>query len=194
MKKTLTLASLALMTLSLYTPSALAAVSNAKAIKLAPHRVDRLVALNKLDKSFVTKMEKVEVVVVENQAPVYFKATVSQTAPATGNPVQVQISLDQDGKPLAFQLVAGGIAGPDSAWPGKTAGELTENALHYVLENAASGKIALFDKSATSVTLTKANLNNEAVALGQVRSSATTEKLNIYLKMDGSLIKAEVVP
>lgn len=170
------------------------AVSSAKAIELTAHRIDRLVTLNKIDKSFLSKLDKIEVTVVENQAPVVFKTLASQTAPATGKPMQVEISLDVDGKPLAFRAIPGGVAGPDLAWPTKSAGELTENALHYVLENATDGKVALFDKAATSFTLSKAVLDKENVAMGQVVSSATTEKLNIYVKLDGTFIKAEVVP
>lgn len=168
--------------------------SNAKAIELSAHRIDRLVTLSKIDASFLKNLSKIEVAVVQNQAPVFYKTRVSQTQPAQGKPMQVEISLDEDGKPLAFQLVAGGAAGPDLGFTEKNAGELTENALHYVLENAASGKIALFDKSATSITLSKTTKNGAPAALGQVLSSATTEKLNIYLKLDGTLISAEVVP
>lgn len=169
-------------------------VSNAKAIELSAHRVDRLVALNKIDASFLKKLDKIEVTVVQNQAPIFYKTRVSQTKPAQGNPMQLEISLDEDGKPLAFQLVPNGVAGPDLAWPEKNAGELTENALHYVLENATDAKVALFDKAATNFTLTQGTLNGQAVARGQVTSSATTEKLNIYLKLDGTFISAEVVP
>ncbi len=168
--------------------------SNAKAIELSAHRIDRLVALSKIDTSFLKKMSKIEVKLVQNQAPVFYKTVVSQTQPAQGKPMQVEISLDEDGKPLAFQLIAGGVAGPDLGFTEKNAGELTENALHYVLENATNGKVALFDKSATSVTLTKGIMDNQAAALVQVLSSATTEKLNIFLKLDGTLISADVVP
>ncbi len=168
-------------------------VSNAKAIELSAHRVDRLVALNKIDTSFLKKLDKIEVTVVQNQAPVYYKTRISQTQPSEGNPIQLEISLDEDGKPLAFLLLPNGVAGPDLAWPDKNAGELTENALHYVLDHATEAKVALFDKAATNITLTQEILNGQTVALGQITSSATTEKLNVYLKLDGTFISAEVV-
>ena len=169
-------------------------VTSAKAIELSAHRIDRLVTLGKIDASFLKKLEMMEVVVVQNQAPVYYKVKVSQTKPAQGLPQQLEISYDEDGKPLSFQLVAGGAAGPDLAWPDKDAGSLTENALHYILENNTDPKVALFDKAATSFTLTKGNLKGEVVARGQVTSSLTTEKLNIYVKLDGTFISAEVLP
>lgn len=194
MKAFLSIVSTLLITGSVMAHPGGAGASNAKAIELSAHRIDRLVALSKIDGSFLKKMSKIQVTVVQNQAPVFYKTVVSQTQPAQGKPMQVEISLDEDGKPLAFQLLAGGVAGPDQGFTDKNAGELTENALHYVLENAANGKVALFDKSATSVTLTTATKNGQAAALVQVISSATTEKLNIYLKLDGTLISAEVVP
>lgn len=174
--------------------SAQTTISNAKAVELTAHRIDRLVALNKIDGSFLKKMEKIEVTVVQNQAPVFYKTKVSQTKPVQGNPMQVEISLDKDGKPLAFQLIPNGVAGPDVAWSGKVAGELIESTLHYVLEYNNEGKVSLFDTSATSVTLTKIIMNGQSVARGQVTSSTTTEKLNVYVQLDGTFISAEVAP
>lgn len=174
--------------------SAQTTISNAKAVELTAHRIDRLVALNKIDGSFLKKMEKIEVTVVQNQAPVFYKTKVSQTKPVQGNPMQVEISLDKDGKPLAFQLIPNGVAGPDVAWSGKVAGELIESTLHYVLEHNNEGKVSLFDTSATSVTLTKIIMNGQSVARGQVTSSTTTEKLNVYVQLDGTFISAEVAP
>ena len=168
-------------------------VTKAKAIELSAHRVDRLVALKKIDASFLKKLDTIEVIVVENQGPVYYKTRVSQTKPAEGNPIQLEISLDEDGKPLAFQLIPNGVAGPDMAWPDKNSVELTEQVLHYVLENAKEEKIVPFDTAATSVTLSKVILEKQTVVLGQVSSSATTDKLNIYLNFDGTFISAEIV-
>lgn len=85
--------------------SAQTTITTAKAIELTAHRIDRLVALNKIDDSFLKKMEKIEVTVVQNQAPVFYKTKVSQSKPTQGTPIQVEISLDKDGKPLAFQLI-----------------------------------------------------------------------------------------
>lgn len=183
-----------MMSFGITAQAVVATVSNAKVIELSAHRIDRLVSLSKIDASFLAKLAKMEVTVVQNQAPVAFKVMVSQTAPAQGKPMQVEISFDSAGKPLAFQVIAGGVAGPDAGWTGKDAGSLAENALHYVLENSNTAKVPLFDKSGTSLTLSKQTLNGQTVARGQVLSSATTEKLNIYLKLDGTFISAEVVP
>lgn len=169
------------------------AVTNAKAVEIAAHRVDRLVALGKIDASFSKKIEKLSVAIV-NQPPVHFKVRVSQTKPAQGTPMQVDLSFDKDGKPLAFQPVAGGVAGPDSGWTTKDAVALTENALHYVIDNGKDVKYSPYDKGLTTFVLSKGTLNGQTVAMGQLTSSMTKEKLNVYLKLDGSFISAEVVP
>ncbi len=169
-------------------------VTKTKVIELSAHRIDRLVALGKIDASFLKKLEKMEVSTVQNQAPVFYKVRASQTKPAQGNPMQVDISYDADGKPLAFQLVAGGAPGPDMAWPDKDAGSLAENCLHYVLENNSDAKVALFDKGAVSFTLSKGSISGQDVARGQMTSSLTSEKLNIYVKFDGTFISANFTP
>lgn len=169
-------------------------VTKAKAVELAAHRIDRLVTLGKIEASFKTKLDKIEVAVVENQAPVFYKVRVSQTQPTQGLPMQVDISFDDDGKPLAFQVVAGGVAGADVGWTDKDAVSLTENALHYILENSADAKVALFDKGIRSFVLSKGQLDGATVARGQATSTLTTEKLNIYLKLDGTFVSAEIEP
>ena len=193
MKNIFLIASTILLTASAYAHSDGPGVTNAKAIELSAHRIDRLVTLGKIDASFLKNLEKMEVSVVQNQAPVYYKVRVSQTKPAQGAAMQLDISYDEDGKPLAFQVIAGGVAGPDAGWTDKDAGSLAENALHYILENNTDAKIALFDKGTSSFTLTKGTLNGETVARGQALSTLTTDKLNIYVKLDGTFISAEVV-
>lgn len=169
-------------------------VSNAKAAELSAHRIDRLVALGKIDAGFLSRLDKLEVSVVSNQAPVYYKVVVSQTQPVQGSPLKLEISFDDDGKPLAFKLLPGGTAGPDSGWTAKDAVSLSENALHYVLENTSNAQVALFDKGLTSFVLTKGDLNGQQVARGQMTSSLTAEKLNVYLTLDGTFISAEILP
>lgn len=168
-------------------------VTNAKAAELSAHRIDRLVTLGKIDQSFLYKFDKLEITVA-NQPPVYYKVTVSQTKPIEGSPLQLEISFDDDGKPISYQVSAGGAAGPDIGWSAKDAVSLAENALHYVLENNSDQKIALFDRALSSFSLTKVQLNGQEVAQGQMTSSLTSEKLNVYLTLDGTFISAEIVP
>ncbi len=169
-------------------------VSVAKAAELSAHRVDRMVALGKLDAAFLKKIEKIEASPVQNQAPVFYKVRVSQTAAGGAAPIQVDMTFDEDGKPLASQNVAGGSAGPDYAWPGVDSITLIENSMHYVLDNTANAQIAPYDKGFTQVTLTKGTYKGQQVARGQISSSLAAQKLNVYLGFDGTVLGTEFVP
>jgi hypothetical protein len=168
-------------------------IATARIAELAAHRIDRLVSLGKIDASFNTNTEKIEITTTES-APVAFKALVSQTKPTQGEPLQLEILFDAAAKPLSYQVIAGGVAGADPQWTGVNAVSLFEESLHEVLENADNAQFAPFYTNLTSVTLTRELLNESPVARAQVISKETVSKLNIYFKLDGSFISSEIVP
>lgn len=169
-------------------------ISLAKAAELAAHRVDRLVALSKIDASFLKKLETIESKTVENAAPVVYRSVVSQTAPAAGSAMQLEILSDVDGKPLSFKILPGGAAGPDQQWSDKDAGSLIENGMHFVLENNAKPEIAPYNNSFASLKLIKGTVGGQAVAALVVKSSTQPQKLMVYLKLDGTFVSSEVLP
>ena len=148
-------------------------IVKAKAAELTAHRVDRLVSLNKIDGSFLTKAAKMEVSIVQNQAPAYYKVRVSQTQPASGEALQMDVVYDGNGKPLSYTVLPGGNAGPDEGWTGVDAITLMENGLHYVL--------------------TKGQLNGKTVAHTQMKSSESALSLNVYVNLDGTFVSAEFI-
>jgi hypothetical protein len=169
-------------------------VTSAKIAELTAHRIDWLVTLKKIDATFNSKLEKVEVSAA-GPAPVAFRSLVSQTQPAQGNPIQVELLFDVTGKPLSFQVLPGGVAGPDPMFNGgQNAVSLFENSLHYVLDNAKDKQIAPFYNGLTSVTLVKGKLGSMDVSQAHILSTATTSKLNVYLMLDGMFMSSEVVP
>ncbi len=167
--------------------------TSAKIAELSVHRIERLVTLNKIDPSFMKNTARVDVADVENQAPVAFKVMVSQTQPATGNPLQIAMTFDKDGKPLAFQSVDGGTAGPDSAWPGVDSVALAQNAVHYLLDNPTDATAAPFYDDLGSLELSKTTLNGQDAAVAHMTTMDGSKQLNVYLKLDGTLIKAEAI-
>ena len=168
-------------------------VSIAKIAELSAHRADRLVALAKIDGTFLTKLETIEVTEVSGPAPVAFKSVLTQTRPTSGTAFQLELQFDKDGKPLSFKPTAGGVAGPDPMWMPKNAGELIENGMHYVLDNSTDATVVPYFKSFSNLTLSKATVAGKDVALVQVVSAAQSQKLNIYLNLDGTLNSTPVV-
>ena len=170
------------------------AVSKAKIAELSAHRVERLVTLGKIDSTFNTRLERIDATAVGGN-PVAFTSLVSQTQPASGKPMQLQLSWDKDGKPLAYQVVAGGVAGPDPQWPDADAVTLAEDSLHYVLDNAATDpKILQFYNGFTFLVLTKGSLGGKLVSQAHIESTQTTDKLLIYLNTDGAFNSKNIVP
>lgn len=194
MKKLILTLTISLLTTVTFSNPNSPSVTNAKVLELTAHRIERLTTLGKIDSTFLNNLEKMEVTIVLNEAPVYYKVRASQTQPAQGAPMQLDVSFDADGKPLSFQVLAGGATGPAAGWADIDATTLTENALHYILENNADSKVAVFDKTATSVTLSKGQMNGATVARALVTAAGTTAHLNIYLKLDGTFVTAEVIP
>ena len=169
-------------------------IAKAKAIELTAHRIDRLVSLNKIDASFLSKTAKMELSIIENQAPAYFKVRVSQTQPASGEALQMDVVYDLNGKPLSFNVLPGGNAGPDDGWTGVDAVTLIENGLHYVLENGETdANVKPFYTALTTIALTKGQLDGKPVALIQMKSSESTLTLNVYVDFDGTFISTEFI-
>ncbi len=169
-------------------------IAKAKAIELTAHRIDRLVSLNKIDASFLSKTAKMELSIIENQAPAYFKVRVSQTQPASGEALQMDVVYDVNGKPLSFNVLPGGNAGPDDGWTGVDAVTLIENGLHYVLENGETdANVKPFYTALTTIALTKGQLAGRPVALIQMKSSESASTLNVYVDFDGTFISAEFI-
>lgn len=168
-------------------------ITTAKIAELSAHRADRLVALGKIDTSFVQRMEKIEVVKITS-GPAAYKSIVSQTQPQAGAPLQLELQFDHDGKPLSFKVLAGGTAGSDLQWSPKSAGELIENGMHYVLDNKTNPAIAPYFSDFTDLVLVKGVLGGKDVALVQVVSATQQKALNVYVNLDGSINSVEVAP
>lgn len=195
MKKFLTLTGSLLLagSLAIAAPTS-STVTTAKAAELALHRVGRLVSLKKIDANFVNKFESVEVVGVQNQDPVRFKAVVSQNQPATGKPLQIELTFDEKGKALGFQPIPGGVAGPNTSWTGKDPVTLGEGAFHAYLEHLEHyPELAPFNTGFTNLTIIQGDLNGELVVRALIKSSETKDKLAIFQKLNGDFISREIV-
>lgn len=194
MNKILTLTGSFLLASSIAFASTANAVSTAKVAELALHRIERLVSLKKIDASFVNKFEKTEVVAVQNQDPVRFKAVVSQNQPVSGKPLQIELTFDEKGKALGFQVIAGGVAGPNISWTGKDPLTLGETAFHAYLEHLDHyPELKPFDTGFVNLTLIQGDLNGELVARALITSTETKDKLVVFQKLNGDLISREVV-
>jgi hypothetical protein len=172
-------------------------VTNAKAAELSLHRVERLVILRKIEDSFQSKPQsiKVEAIAHQNEEDPSFKATIYQVAGADGTQKSIEIVLNEEGKTIKYTVNAGADAVNAPVWADKDATTLTENALHYVLDNAAAKpELVPFSQSLSLLKLSPGtNSANVAVAVVDMKATANDGVLRIRVKLDGTFDSAEVV-
>lgn len=172
-------------------------VSAAKAAELTCHRIERLVTLKKIPDTFLNRTYSIQLQAIPAAKPTdpAFRTVSSQVPAANGQAQQIEVILSGEGKALEFRV----IAGPDSAaapvWPDKDPVTLTENSLHYVLDNAAKdATLVPFHNAFTSIVLSQVRDSAGAVmSLAQIRSSEVRSVLEVYLKADGTFASARIV-
>ncbi len=172
-------------------------VSAVKAAELACHRVDRLVVLKKIDKTYLSKFQRLVLTELAAGHPSggKFSITAYQTAPTSGVALSLTMVLDETGKVLSHQLNEGGTAGPNVAWSGKDPVSLAEAGLHYVLEEQAKNEqLRPFAGDFQSLLLTQKVVNGSTVAELLMKSRTTTAKLVLTLDLNGKLLNRQVIP
>ena len=172
-------------------------VSNAKAVELSLHRMERLAGvLNKIDGDFQTKLQSLSFEVLSHQTEEdpAFKTVAFQYKPGGPDGAQkaVEIVLDEEGRPVSFKEIRGELATGAPVWPGKSAISLTENALHYLLENASQPALAPFDAHLATLSLRPGkNEKGEDVAFIEISANrpdplVVNKVLRIRIKLDGT--------
>lgn len=168
-----------------------------KAAELACHRLDRLVVLKKVEKTYVSKFQKLSLELLPSNDPsgAQFQVTTSQTTPAQGSPLSLTLFIDQTGKVLKHQVNEGGNAGPNVEWTGKDPVSLVEAGLHFVLDGHHSNhQLHPFAENFSYLTIDQKTSASSTVAELVLNSNTTTARLVLTLDLNGKLLKSEVVP
>lgn len=172
-------------------------ISAVKAAELACHRVDRLVVLKKIDKSYLSKFQKLVLTELpaNSASGGKFSVTTYQTAPTSGSAHSLTVVLDETGKVLSHQLNEGGAVGPDVAWTGKDPVSLAEAGLHFVLdEQLRNEQLRPFAGDFQSLILSQKSINGSTVAEMVMKSYTTTAKLVLIMDLNGKLLNKQVIP
>lgn len=172
-------------------------ISRLKAAELACHRVDRLVVLKKVDKAYISKFQKLELVELASNDPSggKFAVSVYQTAPAAGTAPSLTMLINDAGKVLPELKIENGATGPDIVWPAKDPVSLVEAGLHHVLdEQATNVQLRPFTSDFQSLVLTQKGSGNSTVAEILIKSSTTTAKLVLTVDLNGKFINKQVIP
>ncbi len=180
------------------------AVTLAKAAELTCHRIERLVTLRKIPANFLNRLYSVEVRALPVAKPTdpVFHSVSSQVPGNTGQSQQLELFLDAAGKAMAipgkttdFNLIEGPESEGAPVWPDKDPVTLTENSLHYVLDNfLKEPNLQPFYTGLASILLTQAKDSaGLPVARAEFHSVATRSVLEVIIKTDGTFGSAKVV-
>lgn len=173
------------------------AISAVKAAELACHRLDRLVVLKKIDKTFASQFHRLELseLAANDPSGAKYEVTAFQTAPHHGSPMSVIISIDASGKVIKHQLGADGNPGQPVVWTGKDPVSLVESGLHYVLDEYPNkSQLRPFAIDFQSLTLNQTSTANGSVAEIAMKAKSTTAKLILTLDPNGKLLNSQVIP
>ena len=172
-------------------------VSQAKIVELSLHRIERLVILSRIDASFLTEIQslKLDLIPHSDEVTPAFKVTALQGLAQDGTRRGLELVMNADGKALSQNGLAGSAPTVASAWTDKDAVTLTENSLHYVLDNVATTpSLAPIDANLTEVNLTHGtNAAGQAVAVAEFKTAAQQPGLRVRVKLDGTWDSAEAV-
>ncbi len=167
----------------------------AKAAELGVHRVERLVTLKKIDETFVSKFQSIEIEALSPAKPTdpAFKVTVAQYTGPDGKQSRVEILMDAAGKALSNTVKAGTESTTAPRWPEKDPVTLTEAAMHVVLEGTSNPKLKPFFTGFKSLVLNQdRDSTGQTIARFKMKSKEVPNTLEVVLKTDGTVISSQI--
>lgn len=186
------------LTISAFATSAsFAAVGNAKIVELACHRLERLITLGKVDESFLNKLKTLEITILSPAKPTdpTFKVTAAQYTGADGTTKQVDLMMDANGKAVTQITKEGTESDSTPNWGTKDAISLIEQSLHYVGDHSSQKpELQSFKTDLKTLNLMQVS-NEQGIKLARVEmtSTTTTQKLEVNLDENGSVVSTNIV-
>ncbi|MBF0315963.1 MAG: hypothetical protein HQK50_08855 [Oligoflexia bacterium] len=173
-------------------------VVNAKGAELTLHRLERLVFLKKINESFLTKFRSLELFVLEPQTPEdpSYKSLVKEYANANGSHNVLSVFLDENGKAMLHEAASAGDAQGAPTWPETDPVTLSENALHFVLEEGAKGnpEILPFYNAFLSLEISQAsNPDGSIKAHVKMVSKNQPKALLVIMNSDGTFNSSKIL-
>lgn len=173
------------------------AISLSKAAELSCHRIERLVTLKKIDESFMNNLGTVSVTAQKQAQPTdpAFKVMISLYPGADGKSAQLQLLMDDQGKTLSFNVIAGPVSANPPKWQDKDSVTLAENSLHYVLDGwqTSNPNVKPFFTDMKSLRLSQiVDASGQTLSKTEFLSNLVTTTLEVYLKLDGTFVSAQI--
>ena len=168
----------------------------AKVAELACHRIERLVVLRKIDEGYLTNFFqlKIEPLKQENSDAPRFRVKSQQFTNTENAAPGIIIDFNNEGRALNFNVLEGTkIAGP--IWPIKDPVTLTENALHYILdESIVIPDLLPYLNSLSEITINQEIIDNMSLAKVKFTNTENNNVLTIFINSDGRFLHYEITP
>ncbi|MEK7790604.1 MAG: hypothetical protein AAB309_03150 [Deltaproteobacteria bacterium] len=176
-------------------------VSNAKAAELALHRIDRLVAQNKIDKDYLLKLRDLKLSIVPQESPdnpllPKFGIMAETYAAKDGTKKRLEIWMNAKGKVLDYKPLPGGEPDGAPTWPDTDPVTLAENALHRILDNVSVvPSLVPFFNSLIEFTISPL-IDETGSLLAQIDalSSEGQNILRVFIALDGTFKGEQYLP
>ena len=182
-----------------------------RAAELSLHRVEKLIILKRIDASFQTVSNQLDLVVKPNDSDApggtYFRAVVSEVPAQDATRKSVKLFMDDQGKTLIHKPVDGGNAVSPPVWPAQDPISLMEVAMHCIQgelianSHACADHTALpaFNRDFQSLILSQLKDASGAPtgALAVIQAEGGQSTLNIRINLDGTLATdrpIEIIP
>lgn len=174
------------------------AITNAKAAELSLHRVERLVILKKIEDTYQSRFTDLAVTPVAHQADTdpAFQSLLRQGAGADGTFKSLNIVMDATGKAIQHTAIAGSEPSNPVAWSGVDPVTLSENSLHYILDNyTTEPPLQPFYVGLSTLAINPGtDASGAAVAVVEIHATANDPVLKITVKLDGTYESYQIVP
>ena len=164
-------------------------VAPAKAAEFSLHRIENLVILKKIDKTFVTQFKGFSLIVLEQAQPEdpRFRILAEQFPAQDGSKSTLEVFENKTGKPVKHiqSLTTTPVTGAP-LWPLKDPVTLSENALHYILDNeSVKPDLVPFHTGLSSLELVKNEEGGELKAEVRITRVQSAAVLKILINTNG---------
>jgi len=174
--------------------AAYAALTHAKVVELAAHRIGRLVDTLAIEENYVSRIHKFQLTVLTKVAPndPAFRVVVSQVPPATGNAHTVELQMSDTGKTLNDKETRGQDSANAPDWQTTDPLTLTETGLHFVID---SREVSVQPFKTRAETVTIEQVESGADKIGRLTISATnsTQLLEVDVALTNEVLGFRLV-
>ncbi len=174
--------------------AAYAALTHAKVVELAAHRIGRMVDTLAIEENYVSRIHKFQLTTLTKVAPTdpAFRVVTSQVPPATGIAHSVELLMSDTGKTLSDKETRGQDSANAPIWQPTDPLTLTEIVLHFVTDSKEVS-IQPFKTGAETVTIEQVELGGNKIGRVTISAINSTTLLEVDIDLTNAVLGFRLV-